>query len=98
MLWETRNYLCHIVGRPENVATLVPFAKDEFDYGIFDEASQMFVERAYPCVYRTKIKIVSGDDKQLRPTSFFMSQVQSTEYDIDDLDKVDSLLERAKTA
>ena len=86
------------VGRPENVATLVPFVKDEFDYGIFDEASQMFVERAYPCVYRTKIKIVSGDDKQLRPTSFFMSQVQSTEYDIDDLDKVDSLLERAKSA
>lgn len=86
------------VARPENVATLIPLQPKEFDYGIFDEASQMFIERAYPCVYRCKIKIVSGDDKQLKPTSFFIANNATNDYDMDDFDRVNSLLERAKTA
>ena len=86
------------VARPENVATLIPLQPKEFDYGIFDEASQMFIERAYPCVYRSKIKIISGDDKQLKPTSFFIANTHASDYDMDDFDHVNSLLERAKTA
>lgn len=56
-----------------------------FDYGIFDEASQMFVENAIPLVYRCKLNTVAGDDKQLQPTSFFISR------DFDDCDDYDSI-------
>ncbi len=86
------------VARPDNVADMIPLTPGEFDYGIFDEASQISIERAYPIVYRTNIKVVSGDDKQLRPTSFFMSKVNANDYDIDDYDAVESLLERAKVS
>ena len=86
------------VARPDNVADMIPLNEGEFDYGIFDEASQMSIERAYPIVYRTNIKVVSGDDKQLKPTSFFMSKLNQNDYDIDDYDAVESLLERAKVS
>ncbi|MDE6289507.1 MAG: DUF4011 domain-containing protein [Ureaplasma sp.] len=86
------------VGRPDNVATVIPLNQAEFDYGIFDEASQLSIERAYPLVYRCDKKIVAGDDKQLKPTSFFVSKIDNSDYDIDDFDSAESLLERAKTA
>lgn len=86
------------VARPDNVADMIPLNLNEFDYGIFDEASQISIERAYPLVYRTNIKIVSGDDKQLRPTSFFMNKLSQQDFDIDDFDAVESLLERAKVS
>lgn len=86
------------VARPDNVADMIPLNAKEFDYGIFDEASQISIERAYPIVYRTDIKIVSGDDKQLRPSSFFMTKLNQQDYDIDDFDAVESLLERAKVS
>ncbi|MBQ3621830.1 hypothetical protein II941_03540 [bacterium] len=31
------------------------------------------LEKIYPIVYRTKIKVVAGDDKQLQPSTYFMS-------------------------
>jgi superfamily I DNA and/or RNA helicase len=77
---------------------MIPLIRDEFDYGIFDEASQISLERAYPLVYRTNIKVVSGDDKQLKPSSFFASKLVTTDFDIDDFDREDSLLERAKVS
>ncbi len=86
------------VGRPDNVATVIPLNASEFDYGIFDEASQMPIERAYPLVYRCDKKVVAGDDKQLKPTSFFTTKLDNSEYDIDDFDSAESLLERAKTS
>ncbi|MGL4950294.1 MAG: AAA domain-containing protein [Mycoplasma sp.] len=86
------------VARPDNVADMVPLNYREFDYGIFDEASQISIERAYPLVYRANIKIVSGDDKQLRPSSFFMNKLSQQDFDIDDFDAVESLLERAKVS
>ncbi|WP_031489237.1 AAA domain-containing protein [Ureaplasma canigenitalium] len=86
------------VARPDNVASLIPLKENEFDYGIFDEASQMTIERSYPVVYRCNIKVVSGDDKQLKPTSFFVNKLDEADYELDDFNKVDSLLERAKTS
>jgi very-short-patch-repair endonuclease len=44
-----------------------------FDVVIFDEASQCPVEQAVPIVHRGKRVVVSGDEKQLPPTSFFLS-------------------------
>lgn len=86
------------VARPDNVADMIPLNENEFYYGIFDEASQMSIERAYPLVYRTKIKVVSGDDKQLKPSSFFAAKVDDNDFDLDDFDSVESLLERAKVS
>ncbi len=50
-----------------------------FDTVIYDEASQMPVEYAMPTLFRSKIVVVSGDDKQMPPTSFFSSKVESDE-------------------
>ena len=86
------------VCRPDNVSDMIPLIEEEFHYGIFDEASQMSIERAYPLVYRSKIKVVSGDDKQLKPSSFFMSKSSDEEFDLDDFDAAESLLERAKVS
>lgn len=61
------------LGNPESIATYIPLKKNLYDYGIFDEASQILLEKIYPIVYRTKIKVVAGDDKQLQPSTYFMS-------------------------
>ena len=47
------------------------------------------MERAYPIVYRCTIKIVAGDDKQLKPTSFFANRAEneSQNYEYADNDK-----------
>jgi len=55
-----------------------------FDSVIFDEASQMPVEYALPSLFRSKIVIVSGDEKQMPPTSFFASKVENDEAAIFD--------------
>lgn len=88
------------ISLPELIAQLLPLKQSIFDYGIFDEASQIFMERAYPIVYRCKINIVAGDDKQLKPTSFFTNRIDDAmqEYAYNDNDQVESLLDRAKVA
>ena len=95
------------ISRPEDVSDIIECKDGLFDYGIFDEASQMFLERAYPILYRTDIKIVAGDDKQLKPSSFFNTRYheedeEDEEENSDDLDEykikysdLDSLLLRA---
>ncbi|MDE6429446.1 MAG: hypothetical protein K2K18_02980, partial [Malacoplasma sp.] len=87
------------VSRPEQVSIFIPLERNYFEYGIYDEASQMFLERAYPLLYRSKINIIAGDDKQLKPSSFFISRNEENdeETEIDDLDIEESLLDRAKT-
>ena len=55
-----------------------------FDTVIFDEASQMPVEYALPSLFRSKIVVVSGDEKQMPPTSFFASKVENDEAAIFD--------------
>ncbi len=70
---------------PIQTCILTPCEKNIFDYGIYDEASQMFVERAIPLVYRCSINVVAGDDKQLQPTSFFTKR----SYDEEEIDEQD---------
>ncbi|MDE5545169.1 MAG: hypothetical protein K2I76_01005, partial [Malacoplasma sp.] len=86
------------VARPETVSLYIPLEKNYFEYGIYDEASQMFLERAYPLLYRSRINMVAGDDKQLKPTDFFTSRDDEEESEIDDLDQQESLLDRAKSS
>lgn len=88
------------ISLPELVAQLLPLKKNIFNYGIFDEASQIFMERSYPIVYRCETNIVAGDDKQLKPTSFFANRDERNynDFELTDNDQVESLLDRAKVA
>ena len=72
------------ISRPEDVSDIIECEEKIFDYGIFDEASQMFLERAYPILYRTNIKIVAGDDKQLKPSSFFNTRYNEEDDEEDE--------------
>lgn len=86
---------------PDNVANYIPLAQHEFAVGIFDEASQMRVERSIPLIYRCTRSVVSGDDKQLRPSRFFAAAVSFDAEDLtssEELDNVESLLDKAKIA
>ncbi len=98
--WGLRILFPVWIAKPETVAESFPLNPKMFDYGIYDEASQMFLERAYPLVYRCKINIVSGDEKQLKPSSFFeaRSNYEDEDYELNDTDIVDSLLEKAQTS
>ncbi|WP_292927707.1 AAA domain-containing protein [Novosphingobium sp. PASSN1] len=67
---------------PDVASRLLPLRKALFDTVIFDEASQMPVEYALPTLYRSRTMIVSGDEKQMPPTAFFSSRVESDEAEI----------------
>ncbi len=54
---------------PEVVSEIIPLNFAMFDLVIFDEASQMFVEKAIPTIYRAQKVVIAGDTKQLRPSS-----------------------------
>lgn len=89
-LWPIRNMIqefqehlftlfpCWLMS-PETVSDILPLKSDLFDIIIFDEASQMFVENAIPTIYRGRKIVIAGDDKQLRPTSTFLSRLEEEE-------------------
>lgn len=62
---------------PEVVSEVLPFKAGLFDYVIFDEASQLYVEKGIPSIYRGRNVIIAGDNKQLRPSSFGFTKVDS---------------------
>jgi primosomal replication protein N'' len=69
---------------PDVASRLLPL-RPLFDVVIFDEASQLPVEWAVPAMYRARRVIVSGDEKQMPPTSFFQGRIGSDEVgDFDD--------------
>lgn len=89
------------ISRPEQISMYTQLESGIFDYGIFDEASQMFLERAYPLLFRNKINIIAGDQNQLRPSNFFTSRFENDgeqELEINDLDVEESLLDRSKAS
>jgi superfamily I DNA and/or RNA helicase len=83
---------------PDAASSLIPLQKNEFDIGIFDEASQVTIERSYSLIYRCKSSVISGDDKQLKPSAFFSKSVEIDESYDDDLENVNSLLDKAKSS
>jgi primosomal replication protein N'' len=64
---------------PDVASRVLPLKGALFDMVIYDEASQMPVEYALPSLYRAKVSVVSGDEKQMPPTTFFSSKVESDE-------------------
>ncbi len=69
---------------PEAVSDIIPMEMGLFDLLIFDEASQMYVEKGIPSIYRAKKVVVAGDHKQLRPSSLGTGRVSYEEDDDDD--------------
>ncbi|WP_373438580.1 AAA domain-containing protein [Metamycoplasma equirhinis] len=68
--------------------------KEEFDYAILDESSQMFLEKGIPILYLAKRKILAGDGQQMQPTRWFSVTYNFDEYD--ELGHIESLLTYAK--
>jgi REase_MTES_1575/Protein of unknown function (DUF4011)/AAA domain/Protein of unknown function (DUF3320) len=73
-----------------------------FDAVIFDEASQVRPGDAINCIYRGAALILSGDQKQLPPTSFFDTADPDDEEewseDADDSKEFESILDHAKAS
>ncbi|WP_051600000.1 DEAD/DEAH box helicase [Mycoplasma elephantis] len=72
---------------------LSQWKREEFDYAIIDECSQMFIEKGLPVLYLAKIKILAGDDQQMRPSRWFSARNQSDSI----FGQSESLLEYAKS-
>ncbi|WP_444995026.1 AAA domain-containing protein [Aliikangiella sp. IMCC44359] len=72
---------------PDVVSQVLPLKAGLFDLVIFDEASQIMVDSAIPCLYRAKRVVISGDEKQMPPTSFFSSRIESDEIIDGELDE-----------
>lgn len=84
------------MAQPE-VIPVVFDLKDKFDLVIFDEASQIFLERSIPAVLRAKKIVVLGDEKQMGPSNFFAGRVSSEELDDDLIETDESLLKYSKS-
>ncbi|KAF0865584.1 AAA domain-containing protein [Pseudomonas sp. LD120] len=75
---------------PDVASRVLPLKPGLFDTVIYDEASQMPVEFALPTLYRGRVTVVSGDEKQMPPTAFFSSRVESDEAELFDGDPPDA--------
>lgn len=67
---------------PEVVSEIIPLQTGIFDLVVFDEASQMYVEKGVPSILRAKKVIIAGDHKQLRPSNLGAGRI---EMDLDEL-------------
>ncbi|MBU4691118.1 AAA domain-containing protein [Mycoplasma zalophi] len=70
------------------------WGKEEFDYAILDESSQIFLEKAIPILYLAKRKILAGDDKQMQPTKWFSTSFAVEEDE--DFKNIQSVLDYAQ--
>lgn len=85
---------------PEVVSELLPLNESLFDILIFDEASQIYIEKSLPAIYRANKVIISGDTKQLNPSSLgfgkFDDKADDNDYDENANLEEKSLLDLAK--
>ncbi len=77
---------------PETASTIFPL-HDLFDLVIFDEASQCFVEKAFPSLFRGKQAVVIGDTRQLKPSDLYRVRYKSDDEEEDIDYEIESLLE-----
>ena len=77
---------------PLSVSTFLDPEKIHFDMVVFDEASQIFPQDAIGTIYRGNQLIVVGDSRQMPPSNFFNSMVE-TEEDDDDVTDFESILD-----
>lgn len=61
------------LSNPTQLAKCFPMEKDLFDVAIFDEASQIPLQNSLGTIYRSKRIVVTGDEFQMGPSSYFTS-------------------------
>ena len=59
------------------LGNFVNFDKDKYDYVIFDEASQIYIEKAIPFISVANKVIVAGDNQQMQPSNWFSTRDES---------------------
>lgn len=74
---------------PEVVSEIIPLQTGLFDLVIFDEASQMYIEKGVPAILRAKKVVIAGDHKQLRPSKLGAGRIESDD-DLTEEEAVDS--------
>lgn len=62
-----------LLTNPEAASSILELKPGLYDLVIVDEASQMFMADAIPILYRAKAAVISGDEKQMPPSDFFLS-------------------------
>ncbi len=78
---------------PESVSEILPLEMGIFDLVVFDEASQMYVEKGIPSIYRAKKVVVAGDHKQLRPSNLGAGRFDYVQEEDGEDDEVSAALE-----
>ena len=68
---------------PLSVATFLPPNSVDFDWVVFDEASQVKPVDAFGAIIRGRQTVVVGDDRQLPPTRFFDKHMAADDGDED---------------
>ncbi len=68
---------------PLSVATFLPPNSVDFDWVVFDEASQVKPVDAFGAIIRGKQTVVVGDNRQLPPTRFFDKHIAEDDVDED---------------
>ncbi len=66
---------------PLVVSQLLPAVPGLFDVVVFDEASQITPADAMPAIMRGRQLVVTGDDRQLPPTTFFATTADALDAD-----------------
>lgn len=78
---------------PEVVSEIIPLQTGVFDLVIFDEASQMFVEKGIPSILRAKKVVIAGDHKQLRPSNLGAGRIEIDEDSLGEDEEISAALE-----
>lgn len=100
--WPMKQAIRCWLASPEVVAEVFPLERNYFDLVIFDEASQLTVERALPVLYRGAQVVIAGDEQQMPPSNFFSSVLDEEDEPSDGEEQLgearfaDSLLSQAK--
>lgn len=98
--WQIDNLARCWLLSPEVVAEILPLERGLFDLVVFDEASQLPLERALPVLYRGKRIVIAGDEQQMPPSRFFQSIGDEDEGGEDEAEdearQAESLLDQAK--
>lgn len=80
---------------PEVASEILPLQTGLFDLVIFDEASQMYIEKGVPSILRAKKVVIAGDNKQLRPSSLGSGRIETDEDLIEETDSNAALEEES---
>jgi very-short-patch-repair endonuclease len=76
---------------PEVVSEIMPLEADLFDLLIFDEASQIYVEKGIPAIARAKKVLIVGDHKQLRPSGLGIGRADFAEEESEEAEESEGL-------